>query len=82
MTRATRFAATATFVSVLYFLFLYEYFSVPLLSSETATQILPTVCFDNLKTSRVDLVLSVALVVLGFVWRIFPGKLRLGVVLV
>ncbi|KAJ1302504.1 hypothetical protein OPQ81_002822 [Rhizoctonia solani] len=42
MTRATRFAVTATVVSLVYFLFLYEYLSVPLLSSETASAILPT----------------------------------------
>ncbi|KAH7338668.1 dolichol-phosphate mannosyltransferase subunit 3 [Rhizoctonia solani] len=42
MTRATRFAVTATVVSILYLLFLYEYMSVPLLASETASAILPT----------------------------------------
>ncbi|EUC58777.1 dolichol-phosphate mannosyltransferase subunit 3 [Rhizoctonia solani AG-3 Rhs1AP] len=42
MTRATRFALAATLVSVVYFLFLYEYLSVPLLSSETSGAILPT----------------------------------------
>ncbi|QRV80168.1 dolichol phosphate-mannose biosynthesis regulatory protein [Ceratobasidium sp. AG-Ba] len=42
MTRATRFAATATFVSILYFLFLFEYVGTPFINSETAADILPT----------------------------------------
>lgn len=43
MTRATRFVATATVVSVVYFLFLFGYWAVPILSSETSAKILPTV---------------------------------------
>ncbi|KAF8604920.1 dolichol-phosphate mannosyltransferase subunit 3 [Ceratobasidium sp. AG-I] len=42
MTRATRFAVTATVISTIYFLFLYEYWAVPILSTETSTKILPT----------------------------------------
>ncbi|CAE6459540.1 unnamed protein product [Rhizoctonia solani] len=42
MTRATRFAVTSTVISVFYFLFLYEFISIPLLSSETTAAILPT----------------------------------------
>lgn len=48
MTRATRFAAISTFSTVVYFLALFQFFSVPLVDDNVVQEILPVVSISAL----------------------------------